>query len=65
MIETDTMLVKCPNCGAWPMAANMLRTASAQSEIRLKCPRCHGQELGRLRGGAGLQPPPSRDLHAA
>ncbi|WP_229177449.1 hypothetical protein, partial [Bradyrhizobium ivorense] len=21
MIETDTLLVKCPNCGAWPMAA--------------------------------------------
>ncbi|MGY4195700.1 hypothetical protein ACVIM9_005041 [Bradyrhizobium sp. USDA 4520] len=21
MIETDTLLVKRPNCGAWPMAA--------------------------------------------
>jgi hypothetical protein len=22
MIVTDTLLVKCPRCGAWPMAAN-------------------------------------------
>lgn len=22
MIETDSLLVKCPQCGAWPMAAN-------------------------------------------
>lgn len=23
MIETDTLLEKCPRCGAWPMAANL------------------------------------------
>lgn len=61
MIETNTLLVKCPNCGAWPMAANLLRPASAHPEIRFRCPRCHGQEAGRLRHGAVPQRDPQRD----
>lgn len=52
MIETDTLLVKCPNCGAWPMAVSQLRPTSTQPEVRLKCPSCHGEEAGRLRCGA-------------
>lgn len=49
MIETETLLEKCPRCGAWPMAANLQRTSSAQPDVRFRCPRCHGDEAGRLR----------------
>jgi len=56
VIETDSLLVKCPHCGAWPMAANMPKT-SAQREIRLKCTRCRHQESGRLRRGNNAQQP--------
>lgn len=48
MIETDSLLVKCPQCGAWPMAANFPKGASTQ-EIRFKCTRCQHVRGGDLR----------------
>ena len=48
MIETDTLLEKCPQCGAWPMAAK-LKARSPQIEIRLRRTQCGYQEGGRLR----------------
>jgi hypothetical protein len=30
MIETDTLLVKCPQCGGWPMAACLPKPNSVQ-----------------------------------
>lgn len=49
MIETETLLEKCPRCGAWPMAANIPKSASVQREIQFRCPRCHAEEVGWLR----------------
>jgi DNA-directed RNA polymerase subunit RPC12/RpoP len=49
MIETDTLLEKCPQCGAWPMAAQLPKASSLEAGIRLKCPRCGHQEGGRFR----------------
>ena len=49
MIESETLLEKCPQCGAWPMAANIQKAASAQREIQFTCPRCQAEEVGRLR----------------
>ena len=48
MIETETLLEKCPRCGAWPMAAKLPKANSAQIEIRLRCSQCGYQEGGRL-----------------
>lgn len=48
MIETDSLLVKCPRCGAWPMAASLPKTGAARQEIRFRCPECHCQETGHL-----------------
>jgi hypothetical protein len=56
MLETNTLLVKCQRCGAWPMAANLPKPASAHREPRLRCPKCQHQE-------ERLAPPPGR--HAA
>jgi len=64
MIETDTLLEKCPRCGAWPMAATLRSTSSAQPDIRFRCPRCHGDEAGRLRRPFVQRDPP-RTLDAA
>ena len=50
MIETETLLEKCPRCGAWPLAAKLSEAISAQIEIRLT--QCGYQEGGRL-GQAG------------
>lgn len=64
MIETDTLLEKCPRCGAWPMAASLQRTSSRQPEIRFRCPRCHADEAGRLRRRP-MQRSVARDVDAA
>lgn len=52
MLETDTLLEKCPRCGAWPMAANLERTVSAQPAIRFRCPRAMDRRLA----DCGAQP---------
>lgn len=49
MLETDTLLVKCPNCGAWPMAANPPKNLLPGVELEFRCSRCAQHELGRLR----------------
>jgi hypothetical protein len=36
MIDMDSLLVKCPHCGAWPMAANVPRTG-AQQVVKFRC----------------------------
>lgn len=36
MIETETLLERCPRCGAWPMAASALRaTAATRSPVQV------------------------------
>ena len=47
MIETETLLEKCPRYGAWPMAAKLPKANSAQVEIRLRCSQSGYQEGGR------------------
>ena len=56
MIETETLLEKCPRCGAWPMAAKLPKASSPQFEIRLRCPQCGYEEGGRLRRARNLHP---------
>jgi hypothetical protein len=54
VIDTDTLLVNCPRCGGWPMAASLPKPNSAQREIRFRCAQCRHQEGGRLpRSGSG------------
>lgn len=48
MIETSTMLVKCPRCDAWPMAAIPPKPTNPMQQIRFTCPKCRHQEEGRL-----------------
>jgi DNA-directed RNA polymerase subunit RPC12/RpoP len=51
MIETDTLLVKCPHCGGWPMAARLPKPNSAQRDIRFRCAQCRHQRLPRAGSG--------------
>lgn len=52
MLETNDLLVKCPRCGAWPMAVSSGKDTFAQREIAFRCPKCGSEETGRLRRGA-------------
>jgi transposase-like protein len=64
VIEVDSLLVKCPHCGAWPMAANVQKANSVR-EIRFRCPDCHRQEASYLRAaGPGRLPMPDRHPQA-
>lgn len=54
VIETDNLLVKCPLCGGWPMAACLPKSSLWQQEVRFRCAQCGHQEGGRLqRSGSG------------
>jgi hypothetical protein len=58
MIDTDTLLVKCPQCGAWPMAANFSSGPNlVQRVLRFRCVRCRHDEGGRLRRAGSVQRP--------
>jgi hypothetical protein len=55
VIEADSLLVKCPRCGAWPMAASLPKTSAARQEIRFRCPECRCQEEGYLRASSNVR----------
>jgi predicted RNA-binding Zn-ribbon protein involved in translation (DUF1610 family) len=68
MIETDTLLEKCPQCGAWPMAARLPKPNSPEAKIRLRCPHCGHQEFGRLRRAGSIRrhsEPPAQSAREA
>ncbi len=50
MIETDTLLVTCPRCGAWPMATANQKGNMGAHAVMFRCIRCHAVENGRLVG---------------
>jgi hypothetical protein len=64
VIETDTLLVKCPRCGGWPMAAYLAKPNSAQREIRFRCAWCRHQEGGRLQQAERGQRPSANPAHS-
>ena len=49
MIETEILLVNCPRCGAWPMAASLPKSNAVHPPIRFRCPTCRYEESGLLR----------------
>lgn len=64
MIETDTLLVNCPLCGAWLMAANPAKPNSILPELRLRCAKCGHQENGRRPRAAATQRVPQHRARA-
>jgi ribosomal protein S27AE len=55
IIEVDSLLAKCPRCGAWPMAANFLKGGSPQQKIRFQCAKCRYVGGGHLRRSPAVQ----------
>jgi uncharacterized Zn finger protein len=55
MIETDTLLVECPKCGAWPMAAGVPKRGHARHDVRLRCAKCGHDEDGKLRRSTSVE----------
>lgn len=42
MPAADAVLVTCPSCKAWPMAANLVKPAwGYQPVLQFTCPKCH------------------------
>lgn len=64
MIETDSLLVKCPNCGAWPMAANLPKAIGTHGQVRFRCRECHYQESGTLQRAGKLHVFPQQRAQA-
>jgi ribosomal protein S27AE len=50
MMESESLLEKCPRCGAWPMAAK-LQKLPTRPEVRFRCAKCGHEEFGRFRRG--------------
>jgi hypothetical protein len=48
MMESETLLEKCPGCGAWPMAAK-LQKPPTRPEVLFRCAKCGHEEFGRSR----------------
>jgi hypothetical protein len=48
MIDSESLLEKCPGCGAWPMAAK-LQKPPTRPEVRFRCAKCGHEEFGRFR----------------
>ncbi len=55
VIETDSLLVKCPRCGAWPMAVSLPKSGASRQEIRFRCPECRHQETGFLQSTGNVR----------
>jgi transposase-like protein len=49
VIETETLLVNYPRCGASPMAASLPKSNAVQALIRFRCPTCRYEESELLR----------------
>jgi hypothetical protein len=54
MIETETLLEICLQCGARPVAAKLLKARSPQIEIRLRPPRLSAKVPSLLGGPCRL-----------
>ena len=52
MLEISDLLVKCPQCGAWPMAARPRKATFVRHEIIFKCAKCGSEHVGRVRYSA-------------
>jgi len=56
MASADRMLIACPRCHSWPMAATSSR-GRPESEMLFRCQRCGAQErLGSLSRAADQAP---------
>ncbi len=56
MAAADRMLIACPRCHSWPMAATSSR-GRPESEMLFKCQRCGARErLGSLSRAADQAP---------
>lgn len=65
MFETDSLLVKCPQCGGWPMAAILPKPNWSQREVRFRCAQCRHQETARLQRPESGQRPAGDPVHSA
>ena len=45
MVDPDHVLMACPHCHAWPMAASLPKSRwTGSNEVSFRCARCGHQE---------------------
>jgi hypothetical protein len=54
--KPDDLLVKCTQCGAWPMALAEDEGVGRTSRLTFRCPKCRALEIYKV-GVAGLRTP--------
>jgi hypothetical protein len=52
----EQVLVKCPQCGTWPMSLAPQDDVAAFGQLSFKCPKCRRLEVYRLGVAGGLVP---------
>jgi endogenous inhibitor of DNA gyrase (YacG/DUF329 family) len=52
-LSPEQVLVKCPQCGAWPMSLAPQESAASFGRLTFKCPKCQAQAVYTV-GVAGL-----------
>jgi hypothetical protein len=58
--EPEQVLVKCPQCGAWPMSLAPHESAAAlYNRLAFKCPKCQTREVHTVSvGGRSVRAAP-------
>jgi hypothetical protein len=50
VVSADCLLVSCPRCGAWPMAAKGHSDSWSAAQVRFKCRQCENEEVLSVEG---------------
>jgi len=54
--EPEQVLVKCPQCAAWPMSLAPQVEIAPSGQITFRCPKCQRLETFRIGVAGGLIP---------
>ncbi len=54
--EPEQVLVKCPQCGAWPMSLGPRDEMAPSGQLTFRCPKCRRLETYRVGVAGGLIP---------
>jgi hypothetical protein len=59
-LSPDQLLVKCSQCGAWPMSLTERTGGSSWGRFTFRCTKCHAQQVFKVGVGGWLIPATAR-----
>ena len=60
-LSPDQLLVKCPQCGGWPMSLTERTGGSSWGRFTFRCPKCHEKQVFKVGLGGWLIPTTAGD----